>query len=184
MLFGFFCSSRFPVDAQTVPSFPACSNPQGSLIVSYNNGTHGIVGDTKIYSGSDSVYSVTDTTLIQCFCAEDGSGIQTNWWKISSLSQEEIDTLNNLGWVFVPSGMPWGLVDEPYMAKNSEYACRGGSSTSSSGNSGGQVLALAASNSNVLASTGGSIYLLFVFLAGLIFLGLGIFLRKFKRPVY
>src|SRR3989344_2032580 len=78
------------VSATEAPSFPSCSNPQGTKKVSYDSGTHYIVGRETGVSGSDAVY-YTGENLIQCFCAEDGSGIQTNWWKISSLEQTAID---------------------------------------------------------------------------------------------
>lgn len=158
------------VNAQTPPDFPACSNPQGTLKVSYNSGTHGIAGDTQVYSGSDTVYSVDEFRTLQCFCSVDGEGTQTNWWKISSLTQDEIDTLKNLGWVYVPSGEPWGLSNDPYMAKNSEYACGGGSSSGS--------VAAASTGGSVLAATGTSLQVLVSFLGGLMLLLSGWILKR------
>jgi len=111
------------------PNFPTCSNPSGTLIVNYDNGTHGIPGSSESYVGSDKVYSLGEGNHTQCFCSVAGSGIQTNWWKISSLDQEQIQTLKNLGWHFIPDGSAWGLQEGAYMAYNSAYAC-GGSSTS------------------------------------------------------
>lgn len=163
----------------TPPDFPACSNPQGTLRVQYNSGTHGIVGDSASHSGSDSVYSVDEERTVQCFCTLDGGGIQTNWWKISSLTQNEIDTLVNLGWHFVPSGLPWGLSPDPYMAKNSEYACGGQNSITtasvqgtSTSRSAGAVLGL--------AGTGGSYMPLIFALFGIVstFLGIIIWNRR------
>lgn len=118
--------STAQASAQTVPSFPSCINPQGSLKVSYSEGTHGIVGRSESYTGSDAVYRLNEDTLTQCFCADDGSGIQTNWWKASSLSENEIQTLRNQGWYYVPNGGLWGLSADPYLAQNSSYTCRGG----------------------------------------------------------
>jgi len=162
------------VKALTPPEFPACSNPQGTLKVKYDSGTHGIVGETGTFTGSDSVYDVDEDQTLQCFCSENGDGTQTNWWKISSLTQDEIDTLKVLGWFFVPSGAPWGLSSDPYMAFNSTYACRGGN---------GVVLAQSTSTGSVLglASTGNIVYLLVLALAGLLSLITGIFLRKISK---
>ena len=166
------------VQAVTPPDFPACANPQGTLKVSYEDGVHGIAGNTAEYKGSDSVYQISDTTWLQCFCSQDGEGIQTNWWKVSSLIEEDIQVLKNQGWSFIPSGALWGLDDEPYMANNSPYACNGGSSDS------GQILASAASITDSvlgLASTGNIslIYGLASVGAGSLFLG--ILARKRRR---
>lgn len=108
------------------PNFPACVSAQGTIVASYPSGTHGIVGDTGTYTGSDTVYKINDVTLVQCFCSENGSGIQTNWWKISSLTEEQLNQLKAEGWVYVPNGAAWGLEDTAYMAKNSNYSCNGG----------------------------------------------------------
>lgn len=110
--------------AQTVPAFPQCINPQGTLRVEYNSGTHGIPGDPGEYNGSDAVYQVSEDTLIQCFCAEDGSAIQTNWWRVSQLSQEDIESLEAQGWNFIPDGSLWGLEEAAYLARNSSYRCK------------------------------------------------------------
>lgn len=136
-----FLTAKTVVSAYSIPNFPACSNPNGTLMVSYNDGTHGIVGSTAVYQGSDKVYSLENGNALQCFCASDNSGIQTNWWKVSSLDQEEIQTLKNLGWYFIPDGSVWGLQPGMYMAQNTSYSCAAGSSitTSSSGGNGGPV---------------------------------------------
>lgn len=175
-----------PVFALTSPSFPACSNPQGSVKVSYSSGTHGIVGDSKDYTGSDTVYKLNDDTLTQCFCSNDGSGVQTNWWKVTSLTESEIQALKNLGWFFVPNGSLWGLDDAPYMAQNSSYACKGASAGSGGSNSssdsgqggvgGGSVLG--AVDVLGLASTGNISLLYSLFGTGIISLLLGFALRK------
>lgn len=112
------------VNAADVPSFPSCSNPQGILKVSYSSGTHYIVGGSGV-SGSDAVYYTADNALIQCFCADNGSGIQTNWWRIAdSLSQGTIDQLIKLGWFYIPSGADWGLDNVAYLATNQNYTCK------------------------------------------------------------
>jgi hypothetical protein len=106
------------------PNFPECKTPQGELKVFYPEGTHGIVGDPSTFTGSDSVYILSDATLSQCFCADHGrQGIQTNWWKVSSLTFEELETLKKEGWIFVPDGSLWGLEAAPYMAQNTTYKC-------------------------------------------------------------
>ena len=114
--------------AVTTPDFPTCSNPNGTLVVSYVDGQHGIVGSTANYVGADKVYSLGSGNYMQCFCAADNNGIQTNWWKTSSLNQEEIQTLKNLGWHFVPDGSVWGLQEGSYMAQNINFSCGSGSS--------------------------------------------------------
>lgn len=135
--------------AYQIPNFPACSNPQGNLIVSYDSGTHGVVGGLA-YSGSDKVYKISDDNLIQCLCTIDGQGIQTNWWKASSLDESEIEELKRSGWIYIPNGSVWGLDQGAYIAKNISYSCLsdngtggGDSSSSNTSSSVGQVLGLA-----------------------------------------
>lgn len=150
MLVTFFVGVIFafaPIKAYaltSVPNFPSCANPQGQTKVVYQTGTHGIVGDQNTYTGSDAVYTLSDQTLTQCFCSVDGKGIQTNWWKTSSITQDEIDVLKNLGWILVPDGTLWGLDEGTYMAKNTTYAC--GSTTTTSSN--GEVQGTSSTSSN------------------------------------
>lgn len=106
-----------------IPQFPSCSNPTGTVIASYDQGTHGIVGDTSTHTGSDKVYKINNIQTLQCFCDENQNGIETMWWKIDGLTIEEINTLKNLGWHYVPSGSNWGLDNLPYMAFNNNYLC-------------------------------------------------------------
>lgn len=170
LLFLFNAPSALAI---TAPDFPTCSNPQGTLKAEYDSGIHGIVGDASEYRGGDKVYQVDEETLMQCFCSEDNEGIQTNWWKVTSLTQEQIDTLKNLGWYYVPNGSIWGLADSAYMARNSEYSCATESSSNSSNNSstsGGSVLGL--------ASTGNIVTLYAVAGFGLAFTFLGLLLKK------
>jgi len=186
----FFLFSAKLVRAFEVPNFPTCSNPQGVLKVSFDSGVHGIVGNPGEFQGADHVYTIDDARTVQCFCSSDGTGIQTNWWKVSSLTQDEIQTLKNLGWIFIPTGSVWGLVDAPYMAQNITYSCNSGNSnndggnSSSSSNSGGSVSSSAASTSSSsgsvlgLAYTGGTWMVgLLAFLSGLSFV-LGFLSRK------
>lgn len=120
VLFAFFATS---VQAVSIPDFPSCTSPSGAIKVSYATGIHGIPGDSGQYQGSDTVYTVSDTQLLQCFCAASGSGIQTTWWKVNSLDQTQINQLTNAGWIFIPDGSAWGLEATPYYAKNSSYSC-------------------------------------------------------------
>lgn len=134
--------------ALVIPNFPACVNPQGTKIVDVR-GTHGVPGDATTYTGVDKVYLVDGKNQVtQCLCLDDGRGIQTNWWKVSSLDENEIKVLKSEGWIYIPNGSAWGLLDAPYIAQNAGFSCNGGnggSSGSSSTSAGpiGQVLGLA-----------------------------------------
>lgn len=130
------------------PSFPSCLNPNAELIVSYATGTHGVPGQTASYNGEDKVYKLSDGNVLQCLCTVNGEGIHTNWWKVSSLTEEELNTLKAEGWILIPDGSLWGLEKTTYMAQNIFYSCNGSSnggssssssSSSSSNNSSGQV---------------------------------------------
>ncbi len=114
------------VTEPTIPTFPSCQIPQGELKAFYPNGTHGIPGSSSEYTGSDAVYFLTEETLAQCFCPVGGEGIQTNWWKVSELTIEQIESLVADGWIYVPNGAEWGLDEAPYLAKNETYVCAGG----------------------------------------------------------
>lgn len=125
------------VSAYEVPSFPSCTNPSGDIKVEYVSGQHAIVGQQTLREGSDAVYAIFDGNVLQCFCPENGEGIQTNWWKIDSLSQNDINSLKNQGWNYIPSGRDWGLESDPYLAKNENYNCKpngGGSSDNNNDN--------------------------------------------------
>jgi len=144
--------------AYSAPDYPTCSNPEGILKVRYDEGDHGIVGEDHLFSGSDEVYTLSDTSLLQCFCADNGGGIQTNWWKVSDLSQNDIDSLIKQGWIFVADGAGWGLDNAPYLAKNNDYSCKDSENSDDSGEVlsssteapgiGGAVLGLAATGDN------------------------------------
>lgn len=180
-LFYLLVSTATPAFAVTKPSFPACANPQGTTKVSYADGTHGIVGSTATYTGKDAVYTLSDDTVTQCFCSADGVGIQTNWWKASSLTEEEINILKSEGWFYIPAGNLWGLDQAPYVAQNISYSCLPGSSSSSSSSSNnsssqdngtgggdpeGSVLGLAATG-NIA-----TVYAAFILATTFLFLGL------------
>lgn len=165
------------VSAATIPSFPACSNPQGALKVKYDSGTHGIVGNTQDFKGSDTVYQLTAETLTQCFCPENGEGIQTNWWKAATLTQDEINSYKNQGWNYIPDGSLWGLDKAPYLAINSSYSCKSNT----------QERALGASSSvtdRVLGlANSGNLRIMYGFLGlGLITLLSGLFLADYSKP--
>ena len=148
--------------AITTPGFPSCVNPSGTQKVTYDNGLHGIPGTTSEYRGSDSVYQVTGEMLIQCFCPESGStGIQTNWLKVPSISEEDLQGFKNQGWSYIPNGALWGLDPVGYVAKNQEYACR-------VGGTGGGVL-----GATTLAGTGTTLVSKIATLAGSVFLVIG-----------
>lgn len=143
--------------ASTMPSFTTCLAPNGTLKTAYDTGTHGIPGDTNSYSGSDKVYTVTDNYTMQCFCAENGTGVQTDWAKAGGFTEEEIKVYKNQGWIYIPNGADWGLSQGPYLAKNSSYSCKssgGGSSSSTSSSSDSKVGGASASNNN---NNGGSV---------------------------
>ena len=127
------------------------------------------MGSTATYTGSDKVYTLDENTTTQCFCAEDGQGIQTNWWKISSLTSDELKILENSGWLYVANGALWGLVEAPYMAINSNYTCGGiGGIGGGEGDGTKEIL------SSVMAGTGNSTQLFSVFALSLIFLTAGL----------
>ena len=163
------------MSAVNTPDFPVCSAPLGTLKVQYNEGTHGVVGNSSEFKGKDTVYTINEGQTLQCLCTSDGQGIQTNWWKISSLNDSEIQVLKNSGWYYVPNGSLWGLDNAPYMAKNNEYECRGGSV------GGGSVLG--ASNQDILGlATTGDKALFYSFLGiGSMFLLLGFFLLRKRK---
>lgn len=165
----------------TAPNFPACAAPTGSLIASYDSGTHGIVGSTSLYSGSDRVYQVSDTQVTQCFCSSDGSGIQTNWWKSSSLSQEQIDLLISQGWHYIPDGDLWGLSTGSYLAQNINYSCLPSASnppapttTTTTSSSGGEVQGTGTGGAVLgLAATGNTLAIILVFVSALALIVIG-----------
>lgn len=157
------------------PTFPVCSNPQGTLKTSYDSGTHGVPGNSSNFTGKDSVYTLSGDTLLQCLCADNGQGVQTNWWKVSSLTTDEIAVLISQGWTQVPDGSAWGLDSAPYLAKNINYSC------SSGGTGGPEVLGASTGDVLGLATTGNSLFILSVILAGVAFIGTGILLNRIKK---
>lgn len=183
------------VKAVDAPSFTSCVNPQGEVKANYETGTHGIAGKNGLYEGKDSVYKISENALTQCFCAVDGSGIQTNWWKVSALTESEIKVYESQGWIYIPNGALWGLENAPYLAKNSDYSCKsnggsggsnsdsGSNSSSSSSNSSGSTSGSSSASGGIgqvlgLASTGNSIFLLGTALTSGLSLLLGLIFKK------
>lgn len=192
LAFLIFFHSTAGVLAAEPPVFPSCANAQGTIKASYPDGVHGIPGKPDVFIGSDNVFLVTADTALQCFCPKEGqTGIQTNWWKIPQLTEDEINIFVKQGWVFVSDGSLWGLDSVPYLAFNIEFSCKapgnggGGGGSSSGGGSlsgeslgvgggfmyfGGEVLGL--------ASTGNILTIIQLFLAGFIAIISGILIRK------
>ena len=173
-------------DATTIPSFPACANPQGQIKANYDSGTHGVAGDSNSYSGKDTVYTLSENSLTQCLCPTNGNGIQTNWLKASSFSEDEQDVLVSQGWIKIADGLAWGLDSGPYLAKNSSYSCSstgtgGTSNNNSSGSSTGNILATSTQAVLSLANTGNMVFIIGVFLTGFVLLLTGVALSFKKR---
>lgn len=192
----FISLSSVNVFAQIAPpSFPSCLNPQGEVTSSFSDGIHGIPGNTQSFSGNDIVYTVTPTTVLQCFCSPTGDGIQSDWWKVTDLTPEQIQTFVTAGWVFVPDGSVWGLDAAPYLVQNISFTCSGpsggppgnsspgpsssspsssnGSSSSSSNGTVGEVLGL--------ASTGNIVVIASWFALGFVLTAVGLLLRKLHQ---
>jgi hypothetical protein len=175
-----FLASAGSVRAVNDPPLFSCTAPVGTITSQYNSGIHGIAGSTATYEGSDVVYKIDENYVLQCFCPSTGStGIQSNWWKVDTLSDTDRENFIRRGWIFIPDGSRWGLQASPYLVRNAEYSCAGvggggssssnGSSSSSSNDSGvgggsnqeGQVL----SATNVLAAAGTTSHILMFALA-------------------
>lgn len=162
-----------PVFAVTTPNFPSCASPQGVIQIKHTSGSHGVAGDPSTYAGEDTVYRLSNDTLKQCLCTDDGEGIQTNWWKVTSLTDDQIEILKREGWFYVPNGALWGLENAPYMAKHAEYGCLGHRT--------GSTIVLSASEklgSAVLAATGG-LTLFYIFTSlGILLLSISLYGKR------
>lgn len=132
-----FLTSTTQIFAFSIPSFPSCETPQGTTLASYSIGDHGIVGSSDIHTGSDTVYSVSPTQVLQCFCPPAGTGIQTQWLKADTISARDQDFLIRSGWILVPNGALWGLDSAPYLTLNSNYVCNGSGGGGGNGSGGG-----------------------------------------------
>ncbi len=88
-LHAFSSASYANEELPTPPDFPAClSFSEPGDYAHYDFGTHQIVGNGLV-EGADDVYTFGDN-YVQCFCSQEGEGIQTNWWKT--------DKSGNLRW--------------------------------------------------------------------------------------
>lgn len=174
-------------------NFPTCLAPQGRVVADFADGTHGIVG-LGSKDGHDTVYSLEGGNVLQCLCATDGRGIETDWMIVGNLTPDQIKIYENEGWIYVPDGSAWGLSEGPYLAKNTSYSCN--TSTTNSGGQGQEpnnptdgrtdgksdgVSIVQASTGTSLASTGNIFFVLSILTSGLIFSLLGFYLRKNSR---
>lgn len=157
MLFLTVLATPPAVNAVELPEFYSCSAPSGEVIANYNEGIHGIVGETTEYRGQDTVYKINDAQIVQCFCPDNqAQGIQTLWWKFSDTNQADLNVLQKQGWIYVPNGKLWGLDDAPYIARNSRFICRGSGGA-------GSILGITG-----FADTGSQFPLLAIAIAGLL----------------
>lgn len=183
LVISFWFSVFSQAQAYQVPQFTSCINPQGQIKVNYDNGTHGIAGNTSSFEGKDTVYSLSGDALTQCFCSSDGKGIQTNWWKVSSLTEDEINLLRSQGWIFVPNGALWGLENTPYLAFNSEYICKSSEGFTPTtdipgpGGGGGSILGITTGSVLGLASTGNIKFIITILSFSLLAILLGLILK-------
>jgi len=160
----FLHSFARPSFALTEPPLFSCESPVGNTIADFNEGTHGIAGQSATFVGSDVVYSVDSDHVLQCFCPSDSnSGIQSNWAKLTDTSEETINYYQKLGWSYVPNGVAWGLDDSAYIVKNDYYSCHGDAggipisdsgSTSSSSNSNSSSNSSSGSTNGASTDTG------------------------------
>lgn len=101
--------------------FPSCTAPEGKIIAGYKTGKHEIIG-IGLLSGSDYVYQLSENTkekVMQCYCSQNGRGIQTNW-----IRTDDIEGYKSKGFPFsIQSGSSWNLDSESYAAQNVEYKC-------------------------------------------------------------
>lgn len=143
ILGGFFLSSFVPHVFASEQSFSSCANPSGEIISPKSNGEHGIAGYSNTVDGEDTVYSLSSTQVLQCFCNANG-GIQTNWLNAKGMDAKALQSYESNGWIYVPDGSMWGLSEDSYLAFNLSYNCNTNSqqpnptsSNSSGSNSGG-----------------------------------------------
>lgn len=124
-----FTGIATPAFADSPSDFGSCLNPQVNAS-QVNVGTnHGVAGSTETYAGTDSIYRLSNGNVTQCLCRDNGKGIQTNWLKTTGMSEKDIEVLRKQGWIYIVTGSNWGLSDVPYLAKNIEYTCKSGTPT-------------------------------------------------------
>jgi hypothetical protein len=112
-----------PAFAVSDPPLFSCSAPIGTRIADYASGVHGIPGNSGTYTGLDQVFRIDADHVLQCFCPSTALGTQSNWWKVSDLSDENRDFFERRGWHFIPNGAAWGLDPAPYLVKNEAFIC-------------------------------------------------------------
>lgn len=133
-----FLAPSVQADYQIPVSFTSCNNPSGEIKADYPTGQHAIVGVVGLKSGSDKVFAVGNDNYTQCYCPPSGqTGVKTNWLAAGSISKEDQNVLITQGWVYLANGADWGLSEQPYLAKNSEFTCGGGGDSSGGGGSSG-----------------------------------------------
>lgn len=112
--------------------FMSCINPQaGDLKAAYPYGTHWIFGESTLRVGSDYVYSKGNDNYVQCYCPVDGekafnnvnNGIQSNFVKVSNLTDAQKGDLMRAGWRWLANGADFGLKPEPYLVFNAPFSC-------------------------------------------------------------
>jgi hypothetical protein len=105
-------------------NFGSCVNPQWKVSQVNKGNDHGVVGANQSYSGTDTIYT-SGSNALQCLCADNGKGYETKWMDASGLSSSEVATYKKDGWIYVATGANWGLKDVAYLAKNSDFSCKG-----------------------------------------------------------
>jgi len=202
-------SAALPAFADTTPNFGTCLNPQWSQTQVNYGSNHGVI-NVGNFSGTDTIYS-SNGNVMQCLCADNGEGYQTNWLKASGLSWSQIDSLSAQGWTYVPDASAWGLGESAYLAQNNTYTCTTctptptptdttptptGTVTPTVTPTAGPTVTPtpgpaatptpvtqvgAAAANNTLAFTGNWLVIFSVFSAGVASLILGVVLRKFSK---
>jgi hypothetical protein len=123
----FFISSS--IDATIAP--PTYQKCEEALLIPTNNfvnyglADYGVPGKGVI-RGVDKVLFFGDKQQLQCFCPQTGNiGTQSDWWNASKLSNEEIQTFKNQGWMYLLPGKDGNVYKIPYLVRNRDYQCKG-----------------------------------------------------------
>jgi hypothetical protein len=96
------------------------------------------VSETNEIPNGMEVFSLEGDNFTQCYCPTNGQiGIKTNWLAAGSISKEDQNVLITQGWVYILDGAGWGLSNQPYLAKNTEFSCNGGGGGGTEGGGGG-----------------------------------------------
>lgn len=105
--------------------FPTCPAPGGSQVAGYPEGLHWIVGESVLRWGSDFVYRIKDAKYVQCYCSLEAkpTGIQTNWFPASLVTEDVKQQLIANGWIYVANGADFGLENVPFLAQNKPSKC-------------------------------------------------------------